>query len=391
MKLKSDYRISRESVADVVKERLLEAATGEISKVCLACPTSQQKNLFKRLTTGQKAIPLLQLLEGEVCNGGFHQFFWNSSGNNSSGILDALIAIQADQYSLIFQKAVAVLAVKGKLENRRQRQSALKLISKDAFDKLDDAFYELNDNKSTSLEKLRAKYFRKHPEDFFLAFGTPPLAVEVDVKDYKLPREKAKKLSDKNIHWLPIEQIWDAYWEAISKQRKLESPEKAEILLKKLTNGQRALLAVRVLNNIVLVAGWGNVVSNLALCVDVLHREIRSAYSLLDAHHYSELFERVVKLYNERSSDIEKLDIEIKNISQKRKQLNIRTGDSAFADDSPKFWELYEEKERLTSGLIQERQRWREEFIALTDSPTTRIERVVEIYVKLHPEEFFKD
>lgn len=158
-----------------------------------------------------------------------------------------------------------------------------------------------------------------------------------------------------------------------------------------MTTGQRALVAVRVLNNTVRVAGWGSVVSNLAMCADVLHCEIRSAYSLLDAKHYSELFERVVKLYNERTSEIDNLTLEIKNISQKRKQLNIRPGDSAFTDDSPKFWELHEEKEKLTSELIQERQRWREEFITLADSPITQIERLVEIYVKLHPEDFFQD
>ena len=42
MKLKSDYRISRESVAEVVKEKLLEVATDGIMKACLGCPNHIQ-------------------------------------------------------------------------------------------------------------------------------------------------------------------------------------------------------------------------------------------------------------------------------------------------------------------------------------------------------------
>jgi hypothetical protein len=133
------------------------------------------------------------------------------------------------------------------------------------------------------------------------------------------------------LHWALIENYWDDYWAAFRKQSKLEDSEKAKIFVKKLTIGQRSLVSVRVLDNMVRTNGWGSVVTNLALSVDVLQREIRVAYSLLGARHYSELFECVVKLYNKRMSVIERLALDIKKISEKRKQLNIRPGKKAFA------------------------------------------------------------
>jgi hypothetical protein len=80
--------------------------------------------------------------QSEVCNGGFHQFFWNSTG---------VIAPEAvDGFQEIGQRQIASLVLKAmKLfgddypRDRAERQTRLTDVSKISLDSLDQMFYAL--------------------------------------------------------------------------------------------------------------------------------------------------------------------------------------------------------------------------------------------------------
>ena len=58
-------------------------------------------------------------LESQVCNGGFHQFFWNSKGEANDLVLRDLIHLRANTQVAIFKKALAVCIEFNVLEQRK--------------------------------------------------------------------------------------------------------------------------------------------------------------------------------------------------------------------------------------------------------------------------------
>ena len=212
-----------------------------------------------------------------------------------------------------------------------------------------------------------------------------------DTKDYRLRKRQSEGLSCEALHWALIENIWDDYWAAFKKDKETKSSKKAESFLKNLTAGQRAAVVVRIFDNMVRLHGWGNVISSQVFCLEVFLPEIRSAYILLEAEQFLELFDRVLKEYDKRLSEIELLEAEIKKISRKRKLFSIKPGDIRFAEDSDQFWNLYDKKTKVTDTLIRDRQRWRKKFLSLADSSETKIEINVQVYVEQNPTDFFVD
>jgi hypothetical protein len=106
------------------------------------------------------------LVEAEVSNGGFHQFFWNPSSNFADGAANAFRAIgdhatagivsQALESALAELPETAKFMKIGTLEAFSQSAKRSKLV---AFDK---AFYE----RAPALPGLRARYFRANSHLF---------------------------------------------------------------------------------------------------------------------------------------------------------------------------------------------------------------------------------
>jgi hypothetical protein len=61
---------------------------------------------FSKLTDQQKLFYLNQNLEREINNGGFNQYFCNSSGDNTHETIISLKAIGADKTAEILQRAI---------------------------------------------------------------------------------------------------------------------------------------------------------------------------------------------------------------------------------------------------------------------------------------------
>jgi len=127
------------------------------------------------------------------------------------------------------------------------------------------------------------------------------------------------------------------------------------------------------------------------MLLEVFHREIRTAHSILGAQQFAELFERVIKLGTDRIAQIDALRREEKELWKEKDRLGIRPGDEAFAVIAAKSLNIGKEEEKLSKEFLEEQKKWRAEFLALSESPATKIERNIKAYVDAHPEEFFRD
>ncbi len=105
----------------------------------------------------QQVVNLVEELEAEVNNGGFDQFFFNSSGDNSAETIEALKLIGACAMADILTRAASKFPDQCPPPNRFDRQRLLREVSPDAdgFDELDREFYAYPDNLANLLEKFK--------------------------------------------------------------------------------------------------------------------------------------------------------------------------------------------------------------------------------------------
>lgn len=106
------------------------------------------------LSDGEKVVLFIENLEREVNNGGFSQFFWNSSGDYAQETLAALKSIGANKTAEIVSKAFSVWPNGNIPSDRVARQNTLETIedkSVETWNICDDTFYEYEDDISSLL------------------------------------------------------------------------------------------------------------------------------------------------------------------------------------------------------------------------------------------------
>lgn len=119
---------------------------------------AKKKTLVKKnpRLSREDVARLVETFEGEVNNGGFHQFFYNSTGNETAKIIQALETIGARKVAGIVKKAAGKFPGGMPPEDRFLRQDLL-LEKVDpeikVFQDLDDAFYAYPDDLQGLLEK----------------------------------------------------------------------------------------------------------------------------------------------------------------------------------------------------------------------------------------------
>ena len=100
---------------------------------------------FESLNKKEQAIYTIWWLEAEVNNGGFHQYFWNSAGDNAEAALNSLKIIGATKTASLLKQAIDI-AFDGRLpDSRSERQEQLEVDEESKEDKLaelDSVFYE---------------------------------------------------------------------------------------------------------------------------------------------------------------------------------------------------------------------------------------------------------
>jgi hypothetical protein len=101
---------------------------------------------------------LIEELEGEVNNGGFDQYFYNSGGDNTAEVIQALELIGAARMADIVKRAAAKFPGGVPPKERFARQDVLldQFPSATAFRELDDEFYAYPDDLGDLLKKYSA-------------------------------------------------------------------------------------------------------------------------------------------------------------------------------------------------------------------------------------------
>lgn len=123
---------------------------------------------FQNLTKcsrGQQAFFATWIVEGEVNNGGFNQFYFNSSGQYAEMAVEGFELFGAIKYADLMRRANKIYS-----ENRKRLESfndgTLESFSEsyegNPLNDLDDEFYDLEE----SLTDLRIKYIRENVAEF---------------------------------------------------------------------------------------------------------------------------------------------------------------------------------------------------------------------------------
>jgi hypothetical protein len=113
------------------------------------------------LSDPEKTFIYIDTLEGEVNNGGFDQFFFNSSGDYAYEILHAYENINAFKTAKLIHEAIQIFPqnpISKNTETRREIMEEMDDTISEKWNQLDDAFYEYEDN----IMKLIVEYLRKN-------------------------------------------------------------------------------------------------------------------------------------------------------------------------------------------------------------------------------------
>ena len=116
-----------------------------------------------KLTAPQKVFYLNQNLEREGNNGGFHQFFFNSSGDHADETVRALEAIGASKTAGLLREAIEKFP-NGEVQEDQDKRQVLMIdtMPNDIFGELDERFFAYED----PLTDLNFNWIRDNAEEF---------------------------------------------------------------------------------------------------------------------------------------------------------------------------------------------------------------------------------
>ncbi len=120
---------------------------------------------MNKLTEQQKQFYYNQCLEREINNGGFNQYFFNSSGDFAHKTVQSLQTIGAKKTADILQKAIDQFPNSNVPEDRTERQEILEQIQETAdvvWEDLDQNFFSYEDDLNT----LNIDFVRKNKDKF---------------------------------------------------------------------------------------------------------------------------------------------------------------------------------------------------------------------------------
>ena len=122
--------------------------------------------IVAKLPIGAQALYITSLVDGEVRNGGFNQFYWNPSGRFTDQAAEAFEFFSAHEHAALMREANSVRAMEAdkmkKFEERGTTQAFSDSYKETQLGPLDDKYYELKED----LGKLRIAKIRSMPEFF---------------------------------------------------------------------------------------------------------------------------------------------------------------------------------------------------------------------------------
>jgi hypothetical protein len=124
--------------------------------------------ILAELPSGFSIVYHLFVLDGEIGNGGFNQYFFNGLDANAKQQFEALGLIEATEHQKVFLKAFRIHNDEKQNEelqslySQRTIETFFSTYEITTLDKCDDEWYELD----KEFDSLLVKYIRLHPELF---------------------------------------------------------------------------------------------------------------------------------------------------------------------------------------------------------------------------------
>lgn len=149
-------------------EKLLNSEDKNSSIIAIdnyVCELCKWGDSMEKLTEPQRNFYFNQNLEREINNGGFNQYFWNSSGNFVHQTIKSLQLIGADKTANILQTAIAQFPNNIVPEDLTVRQEVIEQIEESAnevWGALDQKFFAYEDD----LNALNLEYVRQNKQAF---------------------------------------------------------------------------------------------------------------------------------------------------------------------------------------------------------------------------------
>ena len=129
---------------------------------------TNEYEVVSELSNGRKWIYTSWCLEAEVNNGGFIQYFFNSSGEFAYLALEGLEQLETFEHANLLRRALVLLELNEKtfekLRNESSIESFVEAREEVDLSTLDEEFYELE--KDRTLSKLRINYIRQNLAEF---------------------------------------------------------------------------------------------------------------------------------------------------------------------------------------------------------------------------------
>ncbi|CAI8246862.1 MAG: Uncharacterised protein [Polaribacter sp. SA4-10] len=105
-----------------------------------------ERDVFTGLNDYEKTFIYIDIFENHTTNGGFEEFFWNSSGQFSHEILEAYEAIGATKTATLIYNAFTAFGEIPIPKDNAFRKKILIDLKSEAWDVLDQAFYKSKEN-----------------------------------------------------------------------------------------------------------------------------------------------------------------------------------------------------------------------------------------------------
>jgi len=168
---------------DKLEQAIIDFITSKFNK-----DFSNEYEIVTSLSPGLKAVYSTWILEAEVNNGGFNQFYWNSSGRFAKEAEDGLFLIGALSFLKLMKEANKIYEQEKPRMQEFKDKGTIEAFSESyketKLNELDDKFYKLTEN----LSALRIKYIRLHPEDFMSDVANKNESQQVNPARDKPPR-----------------------------------------------------------------------------------------------------------------------------------------------------------------------------------------------------------
>ena len=161
------YKVLTVDIIKNIKDENLEQAIIDNIQTKFNKDFSNEEEVVRSLSEGKKAIYVTWILEAEVNNGGFNQFYFNSSGQLADLGEDAFKTIGASQFADLVAQANSIYDVtKENLEkyNDGTIESFSKSYDQNPLNDLDDKFYKLY--KHEPLDQIKVQYIRNNVKEF---------------------------------------------------------------------------------------------------------------------------------------------------------------------------------------------------------------------------------